>query len=61
MRANKIQIAKAIKTLYNVEPIKVTTAVNKAVATFVRGTRGTSKAYKKATVILPPGQKIEIA
>ena len=61
MRSNKIQIAKAIKTLYNVDPIKVTTSINKPVATFIRGNRGMSKATKKATVILPKGQKIEIA
>ena len=61
MRANKIQVARAIKTLYKVDPIKVTVSIGKPIATFVRGARGTSKAYKKATVFLPKGQKIEIA
>jgi large subunit ribosomal protein L23 len=61
MRANKIQVARAIKTLYKVDPVKVTVSVQKPVATFVRGTRGMSKAAKKATVFLPKGQKIEIA
>lgn len=61
MRANKIQIARAIKTLYKVDPIKVTVSIGKPVAVFVRGTRGMSKAYKKATIFLSKNQKIEIA
>ncbi len=60
-RANKIQISRAIKALYNVNPIKVTVSVKKPVAVFVRGTRGMSKLEKKATVFLPKGEKIEIA
>ncbi len=61
MHANKIQIARAIKTLYKVNPIKVTVSIGKPVATFIRGTRGMSKAYKKATIFLPKDQKIELA
>lgn len=59
--ANKIQIARAIKALYNVDPVKVTVSVKKPVAVLVRGTRGMTKGEKKATVFLPKGQKIEIA
>jgi large subunit ribosomal protein L23 len=61
VRSNKIQIARAIKFLYNVTPVKVTVSVKKPVAVLVRGTRGMTKGEKKATVILPKGQKIEIA
>lgn len=60
-RANKIQIARAIKTMYNVNPIKVTVSVKKPVAIVVRGTRGKTKLEKKATVFLPKGEKIELA
>lgn len=61
VRSNKIQIARAIKLLYNVDPVKVTVSVKKPVAVFVRGNRGMTKGEKKATVFLPKGQKIEIA
>lgn len=61
VRSNKIQIARAIKFLYNVDPVKVTVSVKKPVAVFVRGNRGMTKGEKKATVFLPKGQKIEIA
>ena len=40
VRSNKIQIARAIKFLYNVDPVKVTVSVKKPVAVFVRGNRG---------------------
>lgn len=61
VRSNKIQIARAIKFLYNVDPVKVTVSVKKPVAVLVRGNRGMTKGEKKATVFLPKGQKIEIA
>jgi large subunit ribosomal protein L23 len=59
--ANKIQIARAIKTMYKVDPIKVTVSVKKPVAKTFRGSAGTTKKEKKATVFLPKGQKIELA
>lgn len=59
--ANKIQIARAIKTIYNVTPTKVTISVRKPIAVIVRGTKGTRKKEKKAMVFLPKGQKIELA
>ncbi len=61
MKSNKIQIARAIKSLYNVDPIKVTVSVKKPVGKMVRGVMGASKAEKKATVFLKKDQKIEIA
>lgn len=59
--ANKIQIARAIKTMYNVDPIKVTVSVRKPQATTFRGHRGTTKKEKKATIFLSKDQKIELA
>jgi large subunit ribosomal protein L23 len=61
MRANKIQIARAIKSLYNVDPIKVTVSVKKPIAKLVRGIIGATKTEKKAVVFLKKDQKIEIA
>jgi len=61
VHANKIQIKRAIKTLYKVDPIKVTVSVKKPQAKTVRGITGKTKTTKKATVFLPKGQKIELA
>ncbi len=60
-RANKIQIARAIKALYNVDPIKVNVSNLKPAMIVSRGRIGMTKLSKKATVVLPKGQKIEIA
>jgi large subunit ribosomal protein L23 len=60
-RSNKIQIARAIKTMYKVNPIKVSVSVKKAIATNVRGVVGKTKLEKKATVYLPKNEKIELA
>jgi len=60
-RSNKIQVARAIKFLYNVDAIKVSVSVKKPVQIVVRGRIGMTKISKKATVFLPKGQKIEIA
>ena len=61
MKSNKIQIARAIKSLYNVDPIKVSVSVKKPIGKMVRGVMGASKAEKKAIVFLKKDQKIEIA
>ncbi len=61
MRANKIQIARAIKTMYNVDPIKVAISVKKPAMIVVRGKIGMTKIAKKAIVYLKKGQTIEIA
>lgn len=60
-RANKIQIGRAIKSLYNVNPIKVAVSVMKPAMIVVRGKIGMTKLSKKATIFLPKGEKIEIA
>ncbi len=61
IRANKIQIARAIKSLYNVDPIKVSVSIKKPLNVTVRGVAGKTKHEKKATVFLKKDQKIEIA
>ncbi len=61
MHANKIQVARAIKALYKVDPIKVTVSVKKPEMVSVRGRIGMTKSSKKATVFLKKGQTIEIA
>jgi large subunit ribosomal protein L23 len=59
--ASKSIIARAIKTLYKVTPIKVRTVTLPAKKVFVRGTRGTQSGVKKALVYLKKGDKIEFA
>ena len=59
--ASKPMIAKAVKTLYKVTPIKVRTITLPARRVFVRGTRGTQSGVKKALVYLKKGDKIEFA
>ena len=58
-RANKIQIAQAVKEIFNVKVEKVNT-VNVKGKTVRRGrTEGKRKSYKKAIVKLAPGETIE--
>ena len=59
-RANKIEIRKAIKKVYNVEPIKIN--VIRVAGKKIRygRTEGRTKNWKKAVITLAPGQKIEI-
>ncbi len=61
MKANKIQIARAIAALYNVHPVKVAVSIKKPELIVARGRFGMTKASKKATVYLPKGETIEIA
>lgn len=58
--ANKKEIAKAVRELYNVTPVKVATASTPAKKVFVRGKHGTKSAIKKAYVYLKKGEKIEV-
>ena len=57
----KPQVAKAVKTLYKVEPIKVNIVKLPAKKVFSRGKRGTTAAVRKAYVVLKKGDKIELA
>ncbi|MEK7208573.1 MAG: 50S ribosomal protein L23 [Patescibacteria group bacterium] len=58
-RANKRQIAAAIKGLYRVEPRKIAVVPITRKQTFVRGRKGAKGGGKKAYVHLKPGQKID--
>ena len=58
-KATKIDVARAIKMIYKVEPKKVSISKLPAKKKFVRGTRGKTAAVKKALVYLKKGDKIE--
>ena len=58
--ANKHSIAKAVKEIYKVNPVKVTTVTIPQKQVVVRGKRGKKAGYKKAYVFLKKGEKIEI-
>lgn len=57
--ANKSEIKKAIKLIYGVAPIRVTTTQIKEKITFLRGKLGKKQGGKKAVVYLKKGDKIE--
>lgn len=58
--ANKIEIKKAIKTLYKVTPIKITIVVSKPKTVVFRGKLGKQSAFKKAYVTLKKGDTIDL-
>jgi large subunit ribosomal protein L23 len=58
--ANKKDISKAVKTIYKVNPTKVTTVTIPQKNVIVRGKRGKKAGYKKAYVFLKKGETIEI-
>jgi len=57
--ANKNEIKKAIKMIYGVMPIRVTTTQIKEKIVFLRGKLGKKQGGKKAVVYLKKGDKIE--
>jgi large subunit ribosomal protein L23 len=57
--ANKIDIAKAVKAIYKVTPVKVNIVVSKPRKVVSRGRIGQKKGGKKAMVYLKKGDKIE--
>lgn len=57
---NKIEIAKAIKALYNVTPVRVNIVNLPATRVFVRGKNGVKSGVRKALVTLKKGETIEI-
>ncbi len=59
--ATKISIANEIKKTYKVTPIKVTIINNPRTATFIRGKLGFKSKFKKASVFLKKGDKINLA
>ncbi|MCK5096088.1 MAG: 50S ribosomal protein L23 [Candidatus Pacebacteria bacterium] len=58
-KATKIDVARAIKEVYKVEPRKISISKLPAKKKLVRGKRGTTSAVKKALVYLKKGDKIE--
>lgn len=58
--ANKIEVRKAIRKVYGVDPIKVNLMNISGKNVRYGKTEGRTKDWKKAIVTLPPGQKIEI-
>jgi large subunit ribosomal protein L23 len=57
---NKIEIKKAIQTLYKVTPLKINIVNLPAKNLIRRGKKGTKSAMKKALVFLKAGDKIEL-
>jgi large subunit ribosomal protein L23 len=58
---NKIEVAKAIKKLYGVTPIKVAITKRMKKVKMIRGKMGTKSGGKKAVVYLKKGDKIDFA
>lgn len=57
---NKIEIAKAIQSLYAVKPIRVNIVNLPSTRVFVRGRNGVKPGVRKALVTLKKGDKIDI-
>ncbi len=57
---NKIEIAKAVATLYGVTPVKVNIINLPRTRVFVRGKVGMKAGVRKALVTLKKGDKIEL-
>jgi large subunit ribosomal protein L23 len=58
-KANKKNIAKAVKEIYKVTPVKVNITNLPAKVVFTRGKSGRKSGVKKALVYLKKGDKIE--
>lgn len=58
--ANKTEVAKAVKEIYKIKPIKVNIVNLPEKDVFSRGKWGTKSAIKKAVVYLKKGEKIDI-
>lgn len=57
--ATKIDIARAVKDIYKVKPVRVNISISPAKRKIVRGKRGVTSAVKKALVYLKKGDTIE--
>jgi len=57
----KKTVAAAVKTTYNVTPVKVNITINPAKKVFSRGKMGVRGGVRKAVVYLKKGDKIEFA
>lgn len=58
--ATKTDVIKAVKEIYKVSPVKITTVTTPQKKVFVRGKVGFKKGMKKAYVYLKKGETIEI-
>ncbi len=58
-KANKKNVAKAVREIYKVTPLKVNIVNLPAKKVFARGKRGVKSGLKKAIVYLKKGEKIE--
>jgi large subunit ribosomal protein L23 len=58
---NKSEVAKAIKTMYKVTPVKISITMRKEKKVFRGGRLGTKGGGKKAVVYLKKGDKIAFA
>ena len=62
-RANKVEIKKAVKAMYGVDPVSVHTSIipGKSKSRYTKGgfTKGTTSAKKKAIVTLAEGDTID--
>lgn len=59
-KANKKEVADAVKNIYKVTPLKVRITNLPAKTVFSRGKKGVQSAVKKAVVYLKEGDKIEL-
>lgn len=59
-KMNKIEVKKAIRTIYNVTPIKVNVANFSGKKVRYGKVKGKTKDWKKAVVTLKAGEKIEV-
>lgn len=59
-KSNKTQVAKAVRALYKVKPVKITVINVPSKAVFVKGRKGTVAGFKKAMVTLKAGDKIDL-
>ena len=59
-KTNKIEVAKAVATLYGVTPVRVNIINLPDTNVFVRGKRGVKAGIRKALVTLKKGDKIEL-
>jgi large subunit ribosomal protein L23 len=59
-KANKVEIKKAIRTIYNVDPIKINILNLSGRSVRYGRTSGRTKNWKKAVITLKKGDKIEI-
>ena len=57
---NKVEVRKAIKKIYNVDPISVNTVTIRGERQKFRGVAGKKVTLKKAIVTLKKGQKLDI-